>query len=68
MGCKFEGLAKDDGTVVPFGINFKNGTDGVVLTLENCYVGDTLITQENLNELLKVNLAGNIIQVRNSDG
>lgn len=66
VGCKFEGWTQADGTVIPFGINFKNGSDGIHLTLEDCYVGDTLVTQENLNELLKVNLQGNVIEVRNT--
>lgn len=66
VGCKFVGKTEADGTVIPFGINFKNGSDGIKLTLEDCYVGDTLVTQENLNELLKVNLQGNLIVVRNT--
>ena len=66
VGCKFEGKTEADGTVTPFNISFKSGTDGIMLTLEDCYVGDTLITQDNLNDLLKINLAGNTIVVRNS--
>jgi len=67
VGCKFVGRTEADGTVTPFNISFKNGTDGIMLTLENCYVGDTLITQENVSELLKVNLAGNTIVVHNTN-
>ena len=67
VGCKFEGRTEADGTVTPFNISFKNGTDGIMLTLEDCYVGDTLITQENVSELLKVNLAGNTIVVHNTN-
>lgn len=66
VGCKFVGLTQADGTVVPYGINFKSGSDGIRLTLEDCYVGDTLITEENLRTLLKVNQEGNIIEVRNT--
>ena len=67
IGCKFEGRTEADGTVTPFNISFKNGTDGILLVLEDCYVGDTLITQDNLTQLLAVNLAGNQIVVRNSN-
>ena len=66
IGCKFEGKTEADGTVTPFNISFKNGTDGVLLVLENCYVGEELITQENMEQLLSINLAGNTIVVRNS--
>lgn len=66
VNCKFEGKTEADGTVTPFNISFKSGTDGIQLVLENCYVGDTLITQENLNDLLKVSLEGNTVEVRNS--
>jgi len=68
VGCKFEGKTEADGTVTPFNLSFKSGTDGVLLVLENCYVGDTLITQENINDLLNVNAYGNIVQVRNTSG
>lgn len=65
--CKFEGKTEADGTVTPFNISFKNGTDGILLVLEDCYVGDTLITQENIGDLLNINLAGNRIEVRNGN-
>lgn len=64
--CKFEGKTDEDGTQVPFNISFKDGTSGITLILQDCYVGETLVTQENLNDLLNVNLANNTIQVRNS--
>ncbi len=66
VGCKFEGKTAADGSVIPFGINFKNGSDGIHLILEDCYVGETLITQENIRTLLQVNQEGNIIEVRNT--
>lgn len=65
-GCKFVGKTEEDGTLTPFNINFKDSSSGVLLVLQDCYVGETLITQENLTELLKVNLGGNTIEVRNS--
>lgn len=67
MGCRFEGKTEADGTYVPFNIMFKADSSGVTLVLENCYAGDTLITQENLEELLHVDAYGNTIMVRNRD-
>lgn len=66
IGCHFEGKTEADGTYVPFNIMFKADSSGVTLMLEDCYVGDTLITQENLEELLHVEAYGNTIKVRNS--
>lgn len=66
VGCHFEGKVNADGTVTPFNISFKSSTEGVTLILEDCYVGDTLITAENMNELLKVTAHSNIVQVRNT--
>lgn len=66
IGCHFEGKVNADGTVTPFNISFKSSTEGVTLILEDCYVGDTLITAENMNELLKVTAHSNIVQVRNT--
>lgn len=66
INCHFEGKTEEDGTVTPFHISFRSGTDGILLVLEDCYVGDTLITQENLNDLLKVSLEGNTVEVRNA--
>ena len=66
VGCKFEGKTNADGTVSPFGITFKSSIEGVTLILEDCYVGDTLITQENIEQLLNVQAYNNIIRVQNS--
>lgn len=66
VGCKFVGRTEADGTVTPFNIKFKSGSSGVTLVLDNCYVGDTLITQENIQQLLSVEAYGNTITVRNS--
>lgn len=66
IGCRFEGKTDADGNTVPFNIHFKANSDGIVLTLENCYVGDTLITEENLHQLLSVSQEGNRILVYNS--
>ena len=68
VGCKFEGKTNADGTVSPFGLTFKSSIEGVTLILEDCYVGDTLITQENIHELLNVQAFSNIIRVQNSNG
>ena len=67
IGCHFEGKTNADGSVSPFGISFKSSIEGVTLILENCYVGDTLITQENINQLLNVNAYNNIVRVQNSN-
>ena len=66
-GCRFEGKTDADGNPVPFNIHFKSGSDGITLTLEDCYVGDTLITEENLYTLLSVSQEGNRILVFNSE-
>lgn len=66
MDCHFEGKTEADGTYVPFNIIFKAESSGVTLILDDCYAGDTLITQENLEELLHVEAYGNTILVRNS--
>lgn len=68
VGCRFENKVEADGTVVPFNIKFKDGSDGVLLTLVDCYVGDTLITQENADQLLGLALYGNTLQIRNTSG
>ena len=67
VGCKFEGKTEADGTVTPFSISFRESIEGVTLTLEDCYVGDTLITQENVSQLLNVKLYSNTIRVQNSN-
>ncbi len=66
VGCHFEGRTDEDGNTVPFNILFKSGSDGVTLTLEDCYVGDTLITEDNLHELLNVSEEGNRILIYNT--
>ena len=54
LNCRFEGT--DD---AKFGLIIPKEEDSRTVILENCYVGDTLITQENLEELLDVNNKGN---------
>lgn len=66
VGCRFENLVQEDGTVKRYAIAFPSSVEGLTMTLENCYVGDTLITEDNINQLLKVNPRDNIIQVRNT--
>lgn len=66
IGCRFEGKENADGTVTRYNISFYKSTKGVILTLEDCYVGDTLITQENVTTLLKVSANNNTVIVRNS--
>jgi hypothetical protein len=67
IGCKFEGLTAEDGTVKPFGIRFKAESSGISLMLEDCYVGDTLITEENVNDLLGLDLQGNTLTIHNTN-
>lgn len=64
-GCKFEGKTEADGTVIPFNISFKPDSSGILLVLEDCYVGETLITQENVDQLLNISIENNTIDVRN---
>ena len=64
VGCRFENRA--DGT--KYALAYPSSIDSCVMILEDCYVGDTLITQENLKTLLKVNPRNNIIEVRNTAG
>ena len=64
--CKFENLVDENGKVTKYNISFYKTTDGLMIVLEDCYVGDTLITQENLKTLLKVNDSKNKVVVRNS--
>lgn len=66
VGCRFENLVLDDGTVKLYTIAFAGDVDGLTMTLENCYVGDTLITQENITKLLNVKPRANTIQVHNT--
>ena len=66
IGCNFENWVSESGKVTRYNISFYKNTKGVTLTLEDCYVGDTLITQENVNTLLKItNNKNNTIIVRN---
>ena len=64
--CKFVSKTDANGAEVPFNISFKSGSSNILLVLEDCYVGDTLITEENLYQLLSVNLEGNTIDIRNT--
>ena len=65
--CRFENLVQADGTVKKYTIAFGSNVDGFTMTLENCYVGDTLITQDNISTLLKVLPRKNTIQVHNTE-
>ena len=62
IGCRFEG--KEDGT--KYTLQFSGSVDGCLMILEDCYVGDTLITQENIGQLLKANARKNKIEIRNT--
>lgn len=64
-GCKFEGKVEADGSVTPFGIKLRDNISGISITLENCYVGDTLITEENAEELLDIAMFNNNLYVLN---
>ena len=67
INCNFENKVDENGKVTRYNISFYKSTKGVILTLEDCYVGDTLITQENVNTLLKItNGTNNTIIVRNA--
>lgn len=67
INCNFENKVDENGKVTRYNISFYKSTKGVTLTLEDCYVGDTLITQENVNTLLKItNGTNNTIIVRNA--
>ena len=61
VDCRFDGLED-----AKFGLIIPKEENSRTVILENCYVGDTLITQENLEELLAVNNQGsNTIRVVN---
>lgn len=68
IGCTFEGKTAEDGSTVPFNISLRENIQGITITLEDCYVGDTLLTQENIGELLNIELFDNEIYVSNSEG
>lgn len=68
IGCRFESLVDENGKETKYCIYFNKETKGVTLYLENCYVGDTLITQDNVSTLLKLrNVENNSVVVRNSE-
>lgn len=62
VNCRFE--SKADGT--KYKIAFPSSVDGHLMVLEDCYVGDTLITEENIKDLLTVKTNSNRIEVRNT--
>ena len=66
IGCRFESHTTASGTEVPFAILLTDKISGITLTMEDCYVGDTLITQENVYELLEIKLYDNILRVCNT--
>ena len=55
---------KEDGT--KYILEFPNSVDSCTMILEDCYVGDTLITKDNIKNFLKVIPRNNIIEVRNT--
>ena len=63
VGCRFEPIEGKR-----FAIAFASSVDGMTMVLEDCYVGDTLITAENLTTLLDVTTNSNIISVYNTTG
>ena len=60
VNCRFEGSESKKFTLV-----FARNVEGKTMFLENCYVGDTLITMENVDRLLNLKLYSNSIQVQN---
>ena len=62
VGCRFEN--KEDGT--KYALLYPSSVEGCTMILEDCYVGDTLITKDNLKTLLKVSPRNNTIEVRNT--
>lgn len=66
VNCNFESYVDENGKVSKYNISFYSTTDGLIIVLEDCYVGDTLITQDNLKDLVKVNTSKNTVVVRNS--
>lgn len=67
IGCRFEHLVLEDGTQKRYTIAFSGSVDGLTMILEDCYVGDTLITSENISRLLNVKPNNGTIQVRNTN-
>jgi len=68
INCTFEEKIAEDGSFEPFSISLRENISGITITLEDCYVGDTLLTQENIGELLNIELFDNEIYVSNSEG
>ena len=68
IGCRFEGKTAEDGSIIPFNISLRENIKGITITMEDCYVGNTLITQENAAELLNIELFDNELYVSNSEG
>ena len=66
-GCVFESKTEEDGTLVPFNISLRDTISGITITLEDCYAGDVLITQENVESLLKLDLHGNTLYISNTE-
>lgn len=66
IGCQFEPYVDENGKKTPYNISFYKTTSGVTLVLEDCYVGDTLITEQNIKSLLKLTPRTNKIVVRNT--
>jgi len=66
IGCRFEPKVDENGKQTRYNISFNKKTSGVTLLLEDCYVGDTLITQDNVKTLLKVAAYNNNVVVRNT--
>jgi len=66
IGCQFEPYVDENGKKTPYNISFYSSTSGVTLVLEDCYVGDTLITEQNIKSLLKLTPRSNKIVVRNT--
>ena len=67
IGCNFESYFDESGKETKYTINFNSSTKGVILTLEDCYVNGTLITESNISTLLKLkNVKNNTIRIQNS--
>ena len=56
----------ENGKVTKYNISFHSSTTDVTVYLQNCYVGDTLITEENVKSLLNINSDYNKVVVANS--
>lgn len=67
IGCHFENYTTSSGKVVPYAIKLTDKISGITITMEDCYVGDTLITQENVYDLLEINMYDNVLRVCNTE-